>query len=82
MIRWLVLLAIAWALYRLIESGIERLSRTTREVGGGARQTRPTLTGDELVACARCGVHIPRSRALVRHGQAFCSAACRDGGGA
>ena len=82
MIRWLVILALAWVLYRLIESGIEWLSRATREVGGGDREGRRTLPGDELVACEGCGVHVPRSRALVRHGQAFCSAACRDGGGA
>jgi len=81
MIRWLVILALAWALYRLIESGIEWLSRATRELHGEAREGRRTLESDELVACGGCGVHVPRSRALVRRGQAFCSVGCRDGGG-
>lgn len=82
MIRWLVILALAWALYRLIESGIEWLSRAAREVQGGTRERHGILRAGELVACARCGVHVPKSRALVRRGQAFCSAGCRDGDGA
>ncbi len=81
MIRWLVILAVVWIVFRLIESGIERLSRT-KDLGGGTQEARGSLGGDELVACAGCGVHVPSSRALVRRGEAFCSVACRDGGGA
>lgn len=82
MIRWLVIFALAWALYRLLEFGIEWLSRATREINGPTRGERSVLRGDELVACAGCGVHVPRSRALVQRGQSYCSAGCRDGGGA
>ena len=32
---------------------------------------RPPLQGD-LVACARCGVHLPRSEARLADGKLFC----------
>ncbi|MFN4262780.1 MAG: PP0621 family protein [Thioalkalivibrionaceae bacterium] len=31
--------------------------------------------GETLVRCAHCGVHVPRSQALDRGGQLFCSEA-------
>ena len=34
---------------------------------------RPPVQGD-LVACARCGVHLPRSEGLVTRGLYYCSA--------
>lgn len=47
--------------------------RALRERQGGA----PTVPGarGELVACAHCGVHLPRAEALVAPGGAYCSEA-------
>lgn len=39
---------------------------------------RPSLEG--MVACAHCGVHLPRSEALTAGGRTYCSAAHRDAG--
>jgi len=35
---------------------------------------------EEMLTCAHCGVHLPRSEALVADGRAYCSAAHRDAG--
>jgi len=32
-------------------------------------------TPENMVACAHCGVHLPRSEALVQDGKFYCSAA-------
>jgi uncharacterized protein len=40
-----------------------------RDAPGGA---------EEMVSCAHCGVHLPRSEALALRGLHFCSAAHRD----
>ncbi len=40
---------------------------------------RPAAPGEELVACAACGVHTPRSRACwLRRIGPFCSETCRQ----
>ncbi|WP_119352541.1 PP0621 family protein [Azohydromonas sediminis] len=35
---------------------------------------------EDMLTCAHCGVHLPRSEALVAGGRAYCSAAHRDAG--
>lgn len=44
---------------------------------GVARARRPTASGDRpaesMVACARCGVNLPRSEALEAAGRLYCS---------
>lgn len=53
---------IVWGLLR----GFTR-SRVTRDEGA----TRAPA-GEDMVACARCGVHMPRSEANVESGSFFC----------
>ncbi len=38
----------------------------------------PRGSGEDLIACATCGVYLPRQRALTELSGAFCSAECRD----
>ncbi len=48
----------------------------------GQRRIHPTESAREesIVACARCGVHIPQSEALVgTNGAYFCCSAHREG---
>lgn len=35
---------------------------------------RKLLTPQDMVECAHCGLHLPRSEALSEHGTFFCSA--------
>jgi uncharacterized protein len=41
------------------------------------RGTRPS-GAEDMVTCAHCGVHLPRSEALAARSLHFCSAAHRD----
>lgn len=43
-----------------------------RKQGGGARQQPKPL--ESMVRCAHCGIHLPRSEALLQNGQTWCSA--------
>ena len=57
---------------------------SSRRRGKAARDKQParkqTTEVEGMVACARCGVHLPASQALQVRGQAYCSAAHRDAG--
>ena len=54
--------------------------------GRTARNGKPSLNGrrdglggaEEMVSCAHCGVHLPRSEALAVRSLHYCSAAHRD----
>jgi uncharacterized protein len=35
---------------------------------------------EDMVVCAHCGVHLPRSEALLAQGRAYCGALHRDAG--
>ena len=50
--------------------------RTTRESRGPTAPKR----AEDMVACAHCGVHLPRSEAVLLGAQAYCSPAHRDAG--
>ncbi len=66
MSRLLMMLAIAAAVYWLL--------RPNR--GGRPRQDGPAV--EDMVRCVQCGVHVPRSEAILASGNFFCSAAHRD----
>jgi uncharacterized protein len=40
-------------------------------------QQPPPLQNEEMVACAQCGVHLPRTEALPGRGGVFCGEAHR-----
>jgi uncharacterized protein len=48
---------------------------TTRRRGGHARP--PPQAPQEMIACAHCGVHLPRDEALPGRGGVFCGDAHR-----
>lgn len=53
---------VVWGLFRGF--GRERVTRHEREAGRTA--------GEDMVACARCGVHMPRSEAKIDAGSFYC----------
>lgn len=76
MLRWLILILLVYLVYRGIRSVVSELRGTT----GGQRTFRPAPprshvtvtvhrdgreTTEELVACPRCGVRVPRSRMVA-----------------
>ncbi|MEO6362204.1 MAG: PP0621 family protein [Caldimonas sp.] len=49
-----------------------------RRGGGGKRPVPPPAASPQaIVACAQCGVHLPRDEALPGQGGVFCGAAHR-----
>lgn len=65
----LVVLVVVWLLF-----GARRRSAARRPTP----DARPQAEG--MLVCAHCGVHLPRSDALLDRGQPYCSAAHRDAG--
>jgi len=53
---WIVVLAVAWGAWSMI-----RLSQRKREQGARRAEKRAP---EQIVACAKCGVHLPASEAL------------------
>ena len=47
------------------------IRRALRAAAGGAAKKEGAVQQD-LVACARCGVHLPRAEARESGGQAYC----------
>ncbi len=64
--RFLLLLAALAALY-LVTRKLLRAGRRPR-----ANQSKPAA--EDMVRCALCGVHVPRSQSVERLGRHFCSA--------
>jgi uncharacterized protein len=53
------------AAYWILRSYRRRVSRDANPA--------PPATGENMVQCARCGVHLPRSEATTTQGRTYCS---------
>ena len=61
----LILLALAaWIVYRLVKSYGRRIKR---------EDVQKNETGEDMVRCAHCGVHLPRSESIASQGEFFCT---------
>jgi uncharacterized protein len=69
--RILLLLFIAFLIYLLIKG----LLRVGRKKEGDAQPgpTANTPAGEDMVACARCGVNVPRSETRELEGRRVCA---------
>ena len=65
--KYLLLIAGVLVVYWIVRS------RLRRRNNNAARQDN--TVADDMVRCAECGVHVPRSESLVVHGQFYCCAA-------
>lgn len=61
MLKWLILFALAYVVYRW-------WSRTS--VPGSDRKTN--ANGEQMIECAQCSVHFPKSETIEFEGQHFC----------
>ncbi len=66
MSRLLFLIAIVAVVYLLIKSYRKPEAR------------QEDASPEDMVRCAHCGVHLPKSESVEHNGQFFCSAAHRD----
>jgi len=67
--KYLVVLAVLAVAYTLWRSQ-RAAARPPQRPGAGAPQ--------DMVACAHCGVHLPRGEALMQRGRSYCCQAHRD----
>ena len=74
--KYLVIFVVA-----IVVVGMWRNARKKGERGAGAGEVnkpRAPAQATEIVACALCRVHLPRSEALAGPGGVYCSAAHRQ----
>ena len=67
--KYLVLLLVL-----LVAVGIWRNNRRREAGTSSPAAPRPRALAQDMLACAHCGVHIPRSEALVAGPQTYCCA--------
>jgi uncharacterized protein len=72
----LKVLIIALAVALLLWLLFGRTARDGKKPGSGRRDGQGGA--EEMVTCAHCGVHLPRSEALAARSLHYCSAAHRD----
>lgn len=79
---WIALLAVAWWLLRSMAPATRSRPQIGRNRDGRRFGVKTDRAGadpaDDLIACATCGVYLPRGRALTVAGELFCSEGCRD----
>lgn len=61
----LIVLAVAIGVWR---------SRRAKETQAHTYRQSPSPDAQDVLACAHCGVHIPKAEALMLGSQAYCSA--------
>ncbi len=67
MSRLLLIIAIVVLVYLLIRSYRKQ-----------APQQDKTITAEDMVRCAHCGVHLPKGESIEADGRFFCGAGHRD----
>lgn len=65
--RLLFLAAVAAVVYWLLKSYRERLPKDSPNENGSA--------AEDMVRCAHCGVHFPKSEGVLANGKYYCSEA-------
>jgi uncharacterized protein len=69
---------IAVAVVLLVWLLLGRNARADKPAAGVKRDRRADASAEEMVSCAHCGVHLPRSEAIAVRSLHYCSAAHRD----
>lgn len=67
LIRLILLAVLVWIIYRLIKGYAKSIDKAQTKTRG--------QVGEDMVRCAHCGVHIPKSEGLFIEGKVFCSEA-------
>jgi uncharacterized protein len=75
----IVLVALALLVW-LVLGSTRRRAKDARAKGPAAPEAKPAPKVEGMVVCARCGVHLPASQALLGQGRPYCCVEHRDGG--
>ncbi len=69
MAKFLLLLAVGIVVYLILSRARRRSEQSESE-----RKPVPApATPEDMVRCAECGVHLPRSEGFASHGRFYCS---------
>jgi len=68
MTKYLLVALVGLIFYFLLRSPPARPTRSD-----GVRTRAATSSGEEMVECEQCGVHLPRSESLMSRGAFYCS---------
>lgn len=83
MLRWMVLAALAFTLWRILDRALMRRLAGSGQRPGRMASSSSAASSEPLVRCDICNVHVPRSRALSAPSGGsgvYCSEACRRAG--
>ncbi len=87
LLSWVVLIALAWLVIRLIAISQRRRERSpgasaagsaSPARGAAAGSAGRAIDGEPIVPCAQCGLFVPASDAVRDDGLVYCSPAHRD----
>ncbi|TAM88759.1 MAG: hypothetical protein EPN41_05175 [Candidimonas sp.] len=67
-LSWILLIVAGLLVARIISRQNAARARLARR----ARPATPTTVPEPMVRCAHCGVHLPRSEALLIKGETWC----------
>jgi uncharacterized protein len=70
-LKIIALLFAVWLLSLIVRSSLRRAQRDADGENPPRRQQNQAT--QQMVPCARCGVHVPRADAVVRDGKEYCS---------
>ena len=76
--RFLLLLGLFLAVVWLARGGRRTLPRDDARTRAPGDPHAPASTAEEMVACAHCGVHLPKGEAVGDSAGWFCSPEHRD----
>ncbi len=65
LIRLIGIAILFWLLYRLILALLNKARRP-------AQRPQPMVNGESMVRCEECGVHVPKSEALIYRDKYYC----------
>lgn len=69
--KFLLLVALGAIVYFLLRNYKRAISRQQGDEGAAAPAAR--AAGEDMVRCAHCGVHLPRSDSYLSDGKLYCS---------
>ncbi len=72
---WIVLIILVLFVARIAgRIAADRQAGAQRDKKPGRSAPPPPKPLESMVRCAHCGIHLPRSEALLQNGQTWCSA--------
>lgn len=76
LLKLLLLVVIIWLVFSLLKKYSRSVAKDEQE--SGEQEPVVPASPEDMVRCARCGVHLPRSEAILSNDEVFCCEAHRS----